>query len=545
MPPGPGLVDFLPRLRDDLINRRVGSGLSFLESRRAEIELLDPGEKGAARLLGYLAQWVDLGFASPALIKDILSRFPRSARSTLALTDYIHLRMAEGLVAMYAEDFEQAIRHFEFAGSLDQDLADAELLSYSNFWIARCLRQSGRYDDALAYAGRAEQLARDAGFEYVAAVIQVLESWLVFQKERPKDAVSLLHKAEAVLGRTDDSITRGNIQSAHGRIARRAGKYQRALEHFALAIDEYKKQDPRHRNLARSLVNVATVKRLIALQLQRSLDRDTALRQTGRPRPDSAASAARVRTHIAELRTEAFQDLDEAFGIYQEQQNRRGLGAIHINRGFLHLDQGALDLAAREAAEAFRGGEEKADYIQMTRARLLQCMIENAKHEEQIEEASGPNQAARMAEEHARDAIELARHTQNPRLLARGYVWHGITLASDFFKDLDAARQCCDTASALLRPGGEEHVWEDLKELRARILHYSGVDTALREWSQGLVGDKTFQRLTEEFAAIVIPKVWEREGCKVSRVASRLSVSPKKVRRILQSAGLLAKNGPD
>ena len=43
----------------------------------------------------------------------------------------------------------------------------------------------------------------------------------------------------------------------------------------------------------------------------------------------------------------------------------------------------------------------------------------------------------------------------------------------------------------------------------------------------------------EEFAGIVIPKVWKREGRKVSRVATRLSISPKKVRRILSNAGLL------
>jgi hypothetical protein len=36
---------------------------------------------------------------------------------------------------------------------------------------------------------------------------------------------------------------------------------------------------------------------------------------------------------------------------------------------------------------------------------------------------------------------------------------------------------------------------------------------------------------------MVIPKVWEREGRKVSRVAEKLSISPKKVRRILHSIG--------
>jgi hypothetical protein len=75
--------------------------------------------------------------------------------------------------------------------------------------------------------------------------------------------------------------------------------------------------------------------------------------------------------------------------------------------------------------------------------------------------------------------------------------------------------------------------------LKARLLRRGPVDTALREWSQGLIGDKTFQQITEDFAHIIIPKVWEREERKVSRVAAKLSVSPKKVRRILRAAGLL------
>jgi hypothetical protein len=54
-----------------------------------------------------------------------------------------------------------------------------------------------------------------------------------------------------------------------------------------------------------------------------------------------------------------------------------------------------------------------------------------------------------------------------------------------------------------------------------------------------MLGEKSFQQVTEEFAEIVIPKVWAREGRKISRVAQKLSVSPKKVRRILRKAGLL------
>ena len=41
---------------------------------------------------------------------------------------------------------------------------------------------------------------------------------------------------------------------------------------------------------------------------------------------------------------------------------------------------------------------------------------------------------------------------------------------------------------------------------------------------EGILGEKTFQQVTEEFAEIVIPKVWQREGKKVSKVSSRLSI---------------------
>lgn len=42
----------------------------------------------------------------------------------------------------------------------------------------------------------------------------------------------------------------------------------------------------------------------------------------------------------------------------------------------------------------------------------------------------------------------------------------------------------------------------------------------------------------EEFTEIVIPKIWLREDSKISRVATRLSMSPKKMRRILANTNM-------
>jgi hypothetical protein len=147
---------------------------------------------------------------------------------------------------------------------------------------------------------------------------------------------------------------------------------------------------------------------------------------------------------------------------------------------------------------------------------------------------SETSQSAQQAEEYAREAVEYARHTQNRRLLARAYIWHGLVLAG--IQDLDGARDCAEKADALVRTETDQHGWEDLRDLKRRVQRAGNVDPLLREWSQGLMGGKSFRKISDEFAAIVIPRVWEREGRKVSRVATRLRISPKKVRRILAGA---------
>jgi hypothetical protein len=77
-------------------------------------------------------------------------------------------------------------------------------------------------------------------------------------------------------------------------------------------------------------------------------------------------------------------------------------------------------------------------------------------------------------------------------------------------------------------------VAEKLKVLRAKLLRNLGVDDTLRAWSEGIIQDKTFNEVTEDFARMVIPRVWLREDRKVSRVARKLSMSPQKVRRLLK-----------
>ncbi len=538
---------FLLQLREHVAAREIERGIACLRSQQDLIANLDPSQENAAHLLAHLAIWIDIGFSGPPL-QELLQRFEHlepGLRSKLSIADYICLRMAEGMNAMVEEAMETAIGHFDFVLSLGKELDDRFLLAIACFWKGRCLRRRGEYDEALIYTGKGKDLAVGLGHLRMAAVMQVLESWLLFQQGKWKEAVRISQAAEKVLGETDDYVTLGNIQSFYGRMARREGRFDKAIEFFESAIGHYGKRDPRHPNLARSLANMALAKRGIALQLQKRIDRDAQRRRkisVSRQGKAGATGEQDSRKHdyrgrLAELRREALEHLETARAIYQQHPNHHGLGTVYLNAAYIHLDGGDFQRAEEEAASGYDVAEQKQDYILMVRARILQCMIENAKVEEEIGGGADPGSHARRAFEFIQEAIELAQRTQHHLLLANAYLWQGLTHCNSFFDNPEAGRESYDLARASCGVNPPDNMWQDLQALGAKILRKGSVDPALKAWSQGAVGEKTFRQISEEFAEIVIARVWEREGRKVSRVAARLSISPKKVRRILARVG--------
>src|ERR1700747_2413409 len=142
--------NFLALLKQDLVHRRVGQGMARLHEHSCLFTSLKPEQKNAARYLGYLAQWVDIGFQRPALIKQVISHFSPSIRPRLQLQDYLYLRLAEGMTAMAEEATDDAIHHLDFVLSLNHEIEeDKELLAIVNFWKGRCLRMKGEYDESL------------------------------------------------------------------------------------------------------------------------------------------------------------------------------------------------------------------------------------------------------------------------------------------------------------------------------------------------------------------------------------------------------------
>lgn len=558
---------FLSELREHVAAREIERGIACLDQHRDLIARLDPSQQNAARLVAQLAIWTDIGFARSPL-RETLNRFKPDSRSCLSIADYICLRSAEGMTAMAEETMEPAIAHFDFVVSLGDELDDRFLLAIVYFWKGRCLRRRGEYDEALIYTGKGKDLALGLGYPRMAAVMQVLEGWLLFQQGKWKEAVRISRAAENVLGETDDYVTLGNIQSFYGRMARREGRFDKAIEFFENAISQYGKRDPKHPNLARSLANMALAKRGIALQLQKRIDRDaqlrrktsgeqtktgvgSGLRKNDGPKHDPAQFSSHAaekfeadtrskdyRNRLSQLRREALDHLEAARAIYQQRPNHHGVGTVYLNAAYLHLDSGDFQRAEEDASSAYDVADEKQDYILMGRSRILQCMIENAKVEEEIGGGADPGSHARRAFEFSQEAIDLAKHTQHHLLLANAHLWQGLTQCNSFFDNPEAARESYDLARASCGANQpDNNMWQDMQTLGAKLLRKGSVHPALKAWSQGAVGDKTFRQISDEFAEIVISRVWEREGRKVSRVATRLSISPKKVRRILARVG--------
>jgi tetratricopeptide (TPR) repeat protein len=529
---GPFSSELLSALRADIDSRRIDHGMSLLESSADILASFDPCSENAAPFLGLLAEWSDIGFGNFELIRGLIAKYGKQLRSGLSISEYAPLRMAEGMVAMNGEILDEAIDHFAIVLELARETSAWHILAITHYWTARCLRKKGQYEKALAHLKKAVEVQSAHGHVQNEVPARVLQSLILFENGELKQALVGLREAEALLSRSDDYVTLGNIQSTYGRILERELRFGQAIEHFERAISEFKKRDPKFLNVARTIVDMSFTRIQVARHLRHNIETYPHPQKNTQPLP---ARSAWVK-ELANLHGIILADLNYAAEIYDRTPNVRGIARVHLYRGYLYLDMGKLDFAAQEAGDAYVAAESKRDFILMASARNLQCVVENARVEEEVE---GWINHAVASQDYARDAVELAMRTQDRRLLAIVYTWHGLTLSNSFFREREKAREAMDKAAAYLEPGVKDYIWEDFQSLKRRLLENATLEPKLLQWAHGEVGEKTFRQLEEDFADLVIPRLWEEDEKKVSRVAARLSVSPRKVRRVLVRLGLL------
>lgn len=503
------------------MERNIQEGFALLEAHADLSALLAPENPRGIALLLCLAQWIDLGYRDLPFFEKCCVRFKHMHIADLKFLDALKLKLAEAFSRLAAENVEESIASLDVVLRAGDEVLPPHLKFLAHFWKGRAHRKKGEYETALLHITAAREAAQHAGAPRLVASTKIHESWLLFQRGERRRASQLMDEAEAGLKATRHALSLGNIESARGRFIRRSGDYAAALARFERAIAIYSNGFAHHPNCARALVNAAYVKALIA--------RDIKIKIGDKP----AKGAAHARYLC--IFSEALELLSRAGEIYALHHHQTGTGSVLVNSGHMHLESGNIERAADEARKAFALGEEKHDPILMARARILQSAIELALADEELDRHADANLHAALAVDYAEEAIALGTHTQNKRLLAEAYLMRGAAAADDRFQDWEVARTYADKASALLSKDDRDHLLDEFTALKAKIFRATGIDQMLRQWSNGHLGNKTFQQIQEEFAEIVIPKVWLNQGKNISRVAQQLSISPKKIRRILRN----------
>jgi hypothetical protein len=519
-------------LSTDADSRRIDAGTERVAGCAGILQSFKPAAKNATTFLTVLARWCDVGDGGVEPIEKLLATYDPAVRLQLSVSDYVRVRMAEGVVAMKREMLDRAIEDFEIVLKLADETSATDVVALSNYWIGRCYRKKGNYERALLHVRRGRELQMSCGHLQCAAAMRVLEGLTLFDQGEPKRALEHLREAEAVLIRTDDYVALGNIQSTYGRILQREGRYKQAIEHYSKAVELFTKRDSKDSNVARAEVDVSFTRIQVVRSLRRNIDVYADQHEKSGFRPARAVLVKELST----LYEAVLADLNRAGLIYDRFPNARGLARVHLYRGYLHHVVGELDLATQEATRAYVAAEAKGDIILMASARNLQCMVEEAMVEEEIE---GCAEHALAAQDYAREAVELANRTQNPRLLAKVHTWYGLTLSNAILNQRERAREEMELAATYLEPEVRDEIWEDYQVLRKRLLENNSLDAKLMQWAHGETVEKTFRQLEEDFADLVIPMAWRQEGRKISRVATRFSISPRKVRRVLARLGFL------
>ena len=531
--PLPHTTPWYVRLDAMLRQRDISAGFQVLDSMEPAWQDLRVSGRTAADLLLTLAQWVDVGYRNAHFLRAKLDLLPNPKRLNLAVSAYVRLQLAEAFYSLSMDDPDRAIATLEIALRLDDHLLEPSLKLLAHLWKGRAHRKKADYVLAFTHIDAARALAVELpNSAVILAVIQVQHGWLIFQRGDTTQALNIFSQAEAVLNKTDHYIARGNIESARGRIVRRNGDYVKALHHFHQAVSFYGINHPDHPNLARAVTNLAFVKRLLALQLRKHID-SAVTRRSGTSR--NVRTGPLQKQH-QELYRSAVEELERAKRICVLHEHHSGLTAALLTAGHLHLDVGDLDAAAREAGEALAIAESTHSAVYTARASILSGLIANAHVEELLGHPEDAPAFARRARQFCVDAIALAETTQNKRVLLNAHLALGEVATNNFFNDFDLGRRCAEIAGTLISAEDADYVVDEFNALKSKLLRNVGIDDTLRAWSQGILDGKTLQQVTEEFAELVVTQIWNREERKISRVATQLSMSPKKVRRLIRHA---------
>ena len=450
---------FIERLVRFFSRRRFRDAKELLEEWDDRELLVSPTQKNAAILLSQYAQWIDFDFSYAPRVEAAIEQFRRLPRNILSTIDSAHLDIAEGLINLHRENYNEAIVHFKYAMKMAHLKSDYDLMVICLYYLSRAYWRKGLYLKALRYARRAKKRNEELARPERGGAIEMLEVFLLFVLGEWETAQQRLERAQKALRGTDDF---GNAKSFEGRLYQARGKYEKAHEIFRDAIRIFQSSEcarVKHRNIARTYVNMADVRFLLARDLSKS---------------------GGSRQRILELRLEAFEHLAAAEQIYLEdpERNNRGLGKVHNMRAFLYEAAGEFERARAETELAYFFGSRKNDHLLMGKAKKNQWNIMNAARERKSAASDDDVNDAILAFASAEEALHHAKKTNSRRLQARCHIQLGLSILR-LEGDHVRAQQCYDDAHRCLVENNllaQEQWKEKMDQLQQEINSYKEMD---------------------------------------------------------------------
>ena len=216
-----------------LMERQVAQGFALLDQSNSELARLKSSQQDAASIVVRVAQWVDLGYRDVDFLQQLLQRFPPDVPGT-------HDTQGLSATAAWRRLFVPWGKRTSIARSncwtsclqAEDELGDQRLAAIAHFWKGRSHRKKGEYDAAMAHVVKGRSLMQAIPAPKLAAVIQIQESWLLFQTGQIGRGAATAGRSQSATGRHRRCLSLGNIESAKGRMERHAGKYARGAGSF-------------------------------------------------------------------------------------------------------------------------------------------------------------------------------------------------------------------------------------------------------------------------------------------------------------------------
>ena len=223
-----------------------------------------------------------------------------------------------------------------------------------------------------------------------------------------------------------------------------------------------------------------------------------AIAALARARADGKLRSIRINNvkRIEDLRIAADQHLASAKALYSKTGSRRGLRTVAIHAGYLNLDRGNFEVAAADAACAYSLSASD-DHIGMAQAKVLECMIEHQKADDEHDRAVAQSMAQRALQAVA-EAADLVRGTKHQRLQGKVALWLGLSHIR--IGNIDDARAYQLEAESLLHATRHDYVRHYLNELRAAV-------TDVRGATSDLAGNNCARKHRRRNQKVITPRI--------------------------------------